>query len=189
MDELPQRAPVGDRDEVVPEVVSEGEDRNDAGQRGAPPRSELHLVLAAAMLLLTIVAILVSILIENPGPGILLAVLATPVLVRTWLIAARRQTERQPLSSVAKINLVAATVGVVVLIIVAAGSAFFVTCMASARVGEATGVGEAGAGGLLIGFLVGVVLGGIAATMVALLLILAFRRGLQRKRFSGSRKD
>jgi hypothetical protein len=65
-----------------------------------------------------------------PGLGVVLAVLATPALIRAGMISARRQSEGAPLTGGERVGAFLASLGVVVLTGVAAVAAFYGTCFA-----------------------------------------------------------
>jgi hypothetical protein len=79
---------------------------------------------------MTLIAILSSLIGMNPGLGIVVAIVAVPALVRTCFTATRRGARGQPLSVEGKVALFLLTVSMTVIVIVAAGAAFFLTCLA-----------------------------------------------------------
>ncbi len=125
-------------------------------------RAAFQFSLASLMLFVTLSAVLLGAFSVSPGTGVGLAVLSAPALVWTAVRATRRRARGRPMSPQEKVGAFAATLGSVLVICVAAGTAFFVTCLggfwAGFTVGEARGMtGEQALGwGMLVGLLLGI---------------------------------
>jgi hypothetical protein len=122
---------------AVPEV-QEGRPSADAERGLVPvPHGERHfrlqtrpdspaLIVIAVLFLMVAAALIVSL----PGLGIILAILATPALVRAVMVAGRRQREGAPLTPGEKAGAFLTSLGIVVTVGVASFAAFWVTCFA-----------------------------------------------------------
>ncbi|MCO6454564.1 MAG: hypothetical protein J5I93_04530 [Pirellulaceae bacterium] len=108
--------------------------RNDADPPAVtwPMRAEAARTfsLESLMLVVTLVAVCLSVGVWVPGLGILLAVLSTPALVRTVVVQLRRKAQGQPLSVGEKLTTFLASLGFVVLIGVALLITLFFACLA-----------------------------------------------------------
>jgi len=170
--ELSPAGSPGDR----PPIPGEGPAAQAAGSPFAPgfslpraePRARFQFGLASILLVITLCAVLLAIGRMSPGIAIVLAILATPALVRTALAASRSRARGEPMSVEAKAALFASTVGILLAVGVAAGVAFFVTCFGGFYGGAAvSSLWATGYDPIGWGFLTGVILGLIAALSVA----------------------
>jgi len=125
--------------------------------------------LASLMLLVTLSAVIFGAAALEPGLGIMLAMLAAPPLVFTAVTAARRRAREQPLTPRDKVVLFAGAFATFVVVLIAAGIAFFATCwvgfFTGATASEAMGARQYDPIGW--GLLTGVVLGGIVGLVLA----------------------
>lgn len=87
-----------------------------------------HPVLIGIALLVILVTIALAI--ETPGLLVILALAATPGLIRAVVVSKRGRATGEPLGAGAKVGAFLGTLGAVVLVGVAAGVAFFATCFA-----------------------------------------------------------
>lgn len=87
-----------------------------------------HPVLIGIALL--VILLMVALAIETPGLLVVLAVAATPGLIRMVVVAKRDREAGQPLGAGEKVGVFLGTLGAVVMVGVAAGVAFFATCFA-----------------------------------------------------------
>ena len=109
--------------------------------------------LGSVMLGVALIAVGLGAIRVAPGLGIVLAILATPALVRTALVAADQEARGRPLTLLEKVGVFAGTLAAVVVVGVTAIVAFVATCFPIGLAGFSAG----SAGGVLvfIGFLVG----------------------------------
>ncbi|MCA9101693.1 MAG: hypothetical protein KDA63_11110 [Planctomycetales bacterium] len=91
------------------------------------PRGQFSL--ATLLLVTTFVAVLLGVTARAPGLGVTLAIVATPALIKTARIGHRRKAAGAPLSAGDKAITFAAALGIVIATVVAAGGAFFFTCL------------------------------------------------------------
>jgi hypothetical protein len=133
-------------------------------------RTQFQFSLASLMLIVTLTAVLLGVGGMAPGLGIALAVLASPALVRTSVVAALSRARGKPMSVGAKVALFVVSLIVAVVIAIAAGAAFFVSCLAGA-------VAAPGGGSLIVGMTCGL----LGALSVAGLLLWAFWLRKRRK--------
>ncbi len=105
-----------------------------AAQATAPPSAEPAAVSGSSTIVFIVVAVLLGLLtlalvIEAPGLGIILAVVLTPALVRTAVTASRRgaREARDPGRMVLTFF---GTIGMVIVVGVAAIVTFYITCFA-----------------------------------------------------------
>ena len=102
-------------------------------------RTALQFSLSTLMLAVTLLSVLLGVFLMAPGLGACLTVLVIPPFLRTMIVATRRKTHGQSMSTGAKLGTFAKTFGitigiamcVVTSLIVAAFVAFFVICMAA----------------------------------------------------------
>jgi hypothetical protein len=121
------------------------------------------------MLAIALAAVCFGLIRMEPGLGILLVIFVTPAFLRTAVVASRRRAADQPMNTREKIEAFIGSLGLVMVLGIAAGFAFLVTCFASFFIGaSAGGSGEAGMG---VGLMVGLIGGSIAAIFVVVLLL------------------
>jgi hypothetical protein len=110
--------------------------------------------LSSLMLVIALVAVCLGVYREVPGLGILLAILVTPALVRTSVVATRRKAGGRPMPPLDKVGVFAGTLAAVVVIGVSAIAAFAITCfpigLAAFSMGRNGGV--LGVTAFLVGF-------------------------------------
>jgi hypothetical protein len=139
------------------------------------PRRPFQYGLSSLLLVITFAAILCSLIKMSPGLGIVVAILTTPAMLRTILVAFRQRQSGEPMSTSDKANVFFLTMAMSLGVIVAACGAFcvtfFLTCMATVS-------GRASVDPLIVSFVVG----GIAAIIVAIFISLAFWRAGRRGR-------
>lgn len=87
--------------------------------------------LATLMLLVTLAAVLCGLTAVAPGLGIPLAVLVTPALIRTFAATNVRRAQGLEPTAEAKIGMFLASIGLMVLIMIAGFAVFFVGCCAT----------------------------------------------------------
>jgi hypothetical protein len=122
------------------------------------------LVVGGVLLLL----VGVGLTIEAPGLGLLLLVLATPVLIRVAHVADRRQAHGAPMTGGEKVLAFLGSLGVVAAVGLAAAIAFFAACFAVCFAGLSLGAFNSRGG---MGFLfVAWACGGVAGLFVFVLL-------------------
>jgi hypothetical protein len=131
---------------------------------GPEPRTKFQFSLASILIVMTLVAVLCSIYTMAPGLGIALMVLSVPALIRTVVLAMQRGSRGKPLTFGQKAGVFAAWIGLSVVIVIAAGVAFFVSCLVGLPTGK-----------LEIAF----TLGGIGAIVAAILLGVLFWRKIK----------
>jgi hypothetical protein len=139
--------------------------------RPADARAGFQYSLASLLLVVTLVAIICSIIGLHPGVGIVVAFLAVPALGRTCITAMRRRAHGRPLSPGGKIGIFLLTLVMVVSAIAVAGGAFVFTFLATCLVGA--GVGAASRSGpdlLRLAISLGAVVGVLAGLFYALAL-------------------
>jgi hypothetical protein len=124
------------------------------------------------LLITTLAAVVMSVSVMAPGIGIALAVVATPALVRTYMLTRHRRDSDKPVAAGEKIVLFMMCLGIATLIALAAGAAFFVTCFFGFGVTSA-GIGK---GSLDAGVTIGVILGTIAGLVVLIVLLVKWLR-------------
>jgi len=95
---------------------------------GSEQRAACQFSLASLMLIVTLFAVLLGVFRMAFGLGIVLAILVTPALVRTCMIAARSRAGGRPMSAGRKVSFFAGTLGLVAIIAVAVSVAFVATC-------------------------------------------------------------
>jgi hypothetical protein len=117
--------------------------------------------IGSLMLVVTLAAVCLGLGAAAPGLGIALAIVATPALVRTFVSSAQRKAQGERLQPGDKVATFAASVGVVLLAGVAAGVAFFATCLIACFPAMATGSDTAIQVGLVACVLAALVAGGL----------------------------
>ena len=142
----------------------------------APP---FQFGLSSLLLITTLGAVIMSVGVMVPGIGILLAVISTPALIRTYVLVRRSRADGKPASTQEKFVLFVTCLGIAALIAVATGVAFFVTCF----VGFFASLER--------GMTVGMILGTIGGLIVAILLIRFWfkQTGLSEKPLDYLRRD
>ena len=105
----------------------------------APPRSadDNPLIAFLGLLFLLVCA---GLIIENPGLGILLVIVATPALVRAVFLASRRREEGAPMTGFEKVNAFIGSLGAVATVAVAAFVAFAVMALVAVAAAVVVGV-------------------------------------------------
>jgi hypothetical protein len=137
-----------------------------AAEPGPPPHTgRFQFGLSTLLTVITLAAILLSIGVTSPGLGIVAAMLALPALVRTCVVAARRRSEGESLSASEKAGVFAATVVMVIGIVLASAGAFVVTFLATCMMGTQVGFG---------GYEFALRIGAYGAVAAALLVTLVF---------------
>lgn len=130
-----------------------------------PPPPRFQFGLSSLFLITTLAAVVMSISVMLPGIGIWLAIIATPALVRTYVLVRRSRADGKPASTEEKVVLFMACLGIAALIALATGAAFFVACFVGFW------GGAAGGGGLDRGSWGGGILGTFAGLIVLVLLM------------------
>lgn len=139
------------------------------------PRAAYQFGISTLLLIMTLFAVLCGVLSMSPGLGIVLAIVATPALVRTGMTAVRRKVRGRPMTVPEKLGTFAGSVGVVMIIGVGAGAAFLATCFTGLVGGAATtSLWNEGYTPMILGLITGVVLGGIAGLYAGYRLIRRF---------------
>lgn len=139
------------------------------------PRAAYQFGISTLLLIMTLFAVLCGVLSMSPGLGVVLAIVATPALVRTGITAVRRKVRGRPMTVPEKLGAFAGSLGVVVIIGVGAGVAFYATCWAGFFGGAATiSLWDRGYTALFVGLIIGVVLGGIVGLYAGYRLIRRF---------------
>ena len=129
--------------------------------------------LASLMLTITLISVCLGVMSMAPGLGILFAIFVTPAFVRTVMAAGRRRMTGQSMDVGEKLLAFAGSVGVVTIIGVAAGAAFYATCWVGFVGGMVAGTAAGAKGydpigwGLLTGVGIGIVIGIYVAYRVA----------------------
>ncbi|HEV3168281.1 MAG TPA: hypothetical protein VGZ22_30030 [Isosphaeraceae bacterium] len=123
-----------------------------------PPQRTFSL--SSLMLLIALVAVCFGVIREFPGLGVLMIIVLAPALVRTLRSVYKGKAEGQPLSPLQKVGTFAVSMAFVLLIMLAAGIAFFITCWAGVVAGSSVANGSDGA---WTGLAIGLGLGAIAA--------------------------
>ena len=134
----------------------------------APPSPPFQFGISSMLLITTLAAVVLSVTVMVPGIGIALAVVATPALVRTYMLTRRRRDSDKPVATGEKIVLFMMCLGIATLVALATGAAFFVTCFVSFW-----GVSAANGGrpALDAGLTIGVILGTFAGLTVLIVLL------------------
>ncbi|GEM_PF-3530999 len=120
----------------------------DSGVEGGPVRGRddkpVFIVIGVLVVL-----VMLGLAFEAPGLLIVLALCATPALIRAVVISRRSSEAGYPMTAGHKFGAFLGALGATVLVGAAAGVAFFVTCFAVC-LGMLTGVGYSGTAGMLI---------------------------------------
>ncbi len=95
-------------------------------------RATFQFGISSIMLIITLAAVILGVWQMAPGIGIALAVVAIPALIPTCIISMKKGARGRPLTPSEKFGVFAALAGVVMIVIIASGIAFFVTCLAAA---------------------------------------------------------
>ena len=152
----------------------------------APP---FQFGLSSLLLITTLAAVIMSVSVMVPGVGILLAILATPALIRTYVLVRRSRADGKPAPTQEKFVLFITCLGISALIALGTGAAFFVTCL----VGLAGGAAASGGGwrGLDTGMTVGMILGTFVGLIVLILFLVKWFKhtGRSAKRQDYTRPD
>lgn len=90
--------------------------------------SSRTFTLGSLMLVIALIAVCLGVLVEVPGLGVILLLIATPALIRTLVAVSRRKAAGQPLLWWEKLAVFAGSVGVVTAIGLGALIAFVLTC-------------------------------------------------------------
>jgi hypothetical protein len=159
---------LADQTIVLAECVAEGDD----GRR-------LRFGVSAILLSITLAAILCSIFAMNPGLGILAAVLLVPALLRTLVVASRREKTGKPMSAGRKALTFSTSVLLGVTALAAGGAAAFATFFLSCVVALSGRTRNLDANLNSAAILSGVV-GVLVAVAVGWLAWMAFTRNRQR---------
>jgi hypothetical protein len=126
--------------------------------------------ISSLLLITTLVAVVMSVSVMVPGIGICFAIVSVPALLRTYILVRRRRDANESATNSDKVVLFLLCLGIATLIGVAAGAAFYVTCLVGFLGGSAA------AGGKMDSISVGLVVGGIVGACVALPLLVYLLR-------------
>lgn len=107
-------------------------------------RAAYQFSLASLMLIVTLFAVLLGVFRMALGLGIVLAILVTPALVRTCMIAARSRAGGRPMSVGRKVSFFAGTLGLLAIMAVAVSAAFVATCFPLGFLAAANALGPGG---------------------------------------------
>jgi hypothetical protein len=133
-------------------------------------RTKFQFTLASILLILTFAAVLMSIIVTVPGLGILLAILSVPALARTAYVSMYRGSRGRPLTIGEKAGIFIAWISLGLVVLVATGVAFFVSCLAIFASGSSAGYGPGPAA---------VIIGVIVALLTAIFLLVYFWRKIK----------
>jgi len=125
------------------------------------------------VLVILTVLVCVGLMFEQPGIGILLAIVATPALVRTAVATARQRERGRPVTVGDSLLAFLGSLGVVVAVGTAAVVAFFATCFAVCLGGSSvlnTGPGRGGDSGMIAS----IAAGGVISLALAIFLFWKF---------------
>jgi hypothetical protein len=152
----------------TPLMATVVDDRSGAAGSSADyqERVRFQFGISSLLLLMTLTSVLFGLFSMAPGLGIAAMVLAVPALVPTCIAAMRKGSRGRPMTALQRTAVFLVWMGLMMAVAVAAGIAFFITCLA----------GVATSGNLDRGFQTGMVLGGIAALVVAVLMFILFMR-------------
>jgi hypothetical protein len=129
----------------------------------APATVRHTFTLSSLMLLIALVAVTLGVFRIEPGLGIVLVIVVTPALIRTLLAVSRDKARGRALNPLEKVGVFVASLGIVIVIGLAAIIAFVATCVP---------IGLANSDNMTSNSLVtAVVIGLIAAGLVAFPLI------------------
>jgi hypothetical protein len=116
--------------------------------------------LSSLFLVMTLVSVSLGLMLIAPGLGVLLLVITAPAMVRAAQINARRAAAGQPTDALDRFMALLGSVGVVVATGLAAGGAFFGTCVGVFVVTASSGQGYDRMGlGLALGLGAGAIVG------------------------------
>ncbi|HEX8203750.1 MAG TPA: hypothetical protein VF590_24955 [Isosphaeraceae bacterium] len=141
-----------------------------------PPAKVRRLGLGTLMVLIAEVAVCLAVIREMPGLGIPLLLILVPAHLRTVVAVARRKADERPMSVEDTVGAFVASMGLMVVVGVAAGIAFGTTCFAGfwAGAGLRSLWPQRPFDGLGWGIFTGVTLGGLAALFVIVVLLRRF---------------
>jgi hypothetical protein len=128
----------------------------DENARHIHERTKFQFSLASVMLIVTLAAVLMSIYTMAPGLGIALMVLSVPALIRTAVLAMQKGSRGKPLAFAEKAGIFLAWIGLGIVIIIAAGLAFFVSCLAGLPGGEGAAMLLGSIGAIVVAIFLGV---------------------------------
>jgi hypothetical protein len=152
-------------------ALETGEGATGESPFAAERRAGRQFSLSSLMLTITLLAVVLGVARISPGIGIGLAIVATPALLRTCVAAVRRKSRGRPMTPREKLSVFAASLGVVLTIVVAAGAAFYATCWAGFFGGATvSSLWAEGYGPIGWGLVTGLVVGVVVAICVAILL-------------------
>lgn len=97
-------------------------------------RATFQFGLSSIMMIITLAAVLSGVYAMAPGLGIAMVIVAAPALICTCIISMRKGARGRPLSPSEQIAYFVAWLGLAILIIIAAGVAFFVSCFTGVMV-------------------------------------------------------
>jgi hypothetical protein len=143
-----------------------GDRSGTAGSSDYEERVRFQFGISSLLLLMTLTSVLFGLFSMAPGLGIVAMVLAVPALVPTCIAAMRKGSRGRPMTALQRTAVFLVWMGLMLAVVGAAGIAFFITCL----------VGVATSGNLDRGVQTGMVLGGIAALVVAVLMFILFMR-------------
>ena len=131
-------------------------------------RSSRTFGLDSLMLVMTLLAICFGVFAVAPGLGVVLIIVAALATIRTAVFVRRHEQEGKTTRPQEKMLVFAASMGVVVLIGIASGIAFYITCWGGGLAGLAAGqLWEKGPyAGLGTAFIAGLTLGGLVGVYV-----------------------
>jgi hypothetical protein len=105
-------------------------------QAGYAERVRFQYGINSMLLLMTLTAVLMGTFSIAPGLGIVAAVLVVPALVPTCMAAMRRGSRGQPMTTIEKTATLILWVALMMVVMVAAGAAFFIACLAGLTLGD-----------------------------------------------------
>jgi len=121
------------------------------------PSPPFQFGLSSLLLITTLAAVVMSVSVMVPGIGIVLAIIATPALIRTYVLVQRSREDGKLASVQEKTLLFLACLGISALIALATGAAFFVTCLVGVFAGSAGKIDTSVTIGLIVGTLAGLI--------------------------------
>lgn len=92
------------------------------------PRAAYQFGISTLLLAMTMLAVLMGLFAIQPGIGLAVTFLATPPLIRTCIVAAKRKTRGLPMSPLAKLGIFSSTLGIVIVVVAASIGAFVAVC-------------------------------------------------------------
>ena len=138
-----------------------------------PPARVRRIGLGALMLLIAEIAVCLAVVREIPGFGVLMLLVLVPAQVRTLVAVARRKADERPMAWEETLGTFVSSMALMMLVGLSAGIAFGVTCF----VGFWSGAGLQTVASAPVGsswewgYVLGGVLGGLAAVFVAVVLL------------------